>query len=943
MGCKNSVQVIPHEASKEGAKASLKDGRWDAATPPPPRTSAKKLDVGVKEVSASMSLVSSSHVDAETIKVADYVAQCLVDAGVTHVFGGHGGAVVPLIDSICAHPKLTWVYCRCELNASMAAAAYSKLKMGLGVCLGTSGPGASHLTTGLLDAELDKCPVLCLTGLKSSDKVGISDFQDIGQTELFKAAGISFSSNIIHKGSVQPLLTKAIHSALTGHSCSHVALPFDIQQMKINKPLDTVCRQIWDDEFKNVRLPKNPHPDDVASCALYVVRLHSSGGRCLIAVGPRAAAAGAEILELSKTLEVPIVTSLDAKGIITEDDPSNVGVIGIFGNPGMEAAAELVRTADCVISIGGSEYSQLVLSSHGVQERSVIEIDLSSNLLDKSCTPECVLLGDIAGCCKALTKAVAGLGDPRMKSKPTQTSNGRKLSDLGDLDWGSNEELKAEGFDASHLSHRPVNYEVPHNELTTGFCHPGRVLKLLSPKLAAGSTICVDVGDVTLWTSLCLCLTKPGQRMLASMRLGTMGYALCSAMAACALRGAGEHHIVAIAGDGGVQMSLNELATLQQMQVKQMLLIVFVNKKLGRVKNEVWGPAGVPAPAGCDILAPDFCKLADAYGGTGLRLSSSDPATIEKTLDHALSCSGVCILEVIQDPNVKPLMTKRMASKTGMTTRPSEQLPPHPPETEKVAALPHKPQFQGEPEEGDLDGYQLCSSCMGDEAALMCQKVWTSEPWVFPTGPVILADVDVAGYVNRFHSETMVLIPPEETHAFNHHWRSNFRRHFSGNAADGCEIQEFLATGKSNGWPMRLQIMCLPPNMWFKCHATPNIEFEYMLGGRLHEIRLLNHKANADFGVPEGTQTGPWGPDLSNLMKEKEQHGAPLQWAAQSFSKGDFFKNETGSVHQSFTKDEGAILLFFWSGCHANVPTSCCCEQVCPMLRTEVVAPALEP
>eukprot|EP00667_Euglena_gracilis_P033913 EG_transcript_56948 len=98
--------------------------------------------------------------------VAEYVVQCLVDCGVTHVFGGHGAAVVPLIDAISARDDIAFVYSRCEVNAALTASAYAKLRNGLGCCLGTSGPGASHLMTGVLDASLDRVSMLCITGLK---------------------------------------------------------------------------------------------------------------------------------------------------------------------------------------------------------------------------------------------------------------------------------------------------------------------------------------------------------------------------------------------------------------------------------------------------------------------------------------------------------------------------------------------------------------------------------------------------------------------------------------------------------------------------------------------------------------------------------------------------------------------------------------------------------
>jgi len=165
---------------------------------------------------------------------------------------------------------------------------------------------------------------------------------------------------------------------------------------------------------------------------------------------------------------------------------------------------------------------------------------------------------------------------------------------------------------------------------------------------------------VTLWTSLCLCLSKPDQRTLTSMRLGTMGYSLCAALAAGALQP--ESQLIAIAGDGGMQMSMNELSTLQQLPVRNLVVIVLVNRKLGRVANEVWGPAEAASAAGCELVVPDFCKMAEAHGGVGIRIATSDPDEVSRALDQALACQRLCVLEVMQDPAVKPLMAKRGSS-----------------------------------------------------------------------------------------------------------------------------------------------------------------------------------------------------------------------------------------------------------------------------------------
>eukprot|EP00906_Rhabdomonas_costata_P026959 RCo038373 len=148
--------------------------------------------------------------EGQEITVAQMVAQALYEAGVTHVFGGHGGTVVPLINAIVAHPGLKWVYTRNEAGASLAAAAMAKYKDRLSCCLATSGPGASNLTTGLIDAALDHVPVLALTGMRSRWDVGHTEFQDIDQTALFAAAGVGFSHSVVHSKEAVPLLRNAI-------------------------------------------------------------------------------------------------------------------------------------------------------------------------------------------------------------------------------------------------------------------------------------------------------------------------------------------------------------------------------------------------------------------------------------------------------------------------------------------------------------------------------------------------------------------------------------------------------------------------------------------------------------------------------------------------------------------------------------------------------------
>lgn len=185
--------------------------------------------------------------------------------------------MVPLINAIIKSTSdgaagLKWVYCRTEVNAAMTAEAYGKMTR-LGVCIGTrcdvlpvpltpydkevphmtlsrycSGPGASHLVSGAIDAQLDRVPMLVLTGMKDLGKIGNSDFQDIDQTSLFRAAGLPYSVTIANPNQVVPLMRDAISIALSQSVCVHVALPFDLQYERIAVP-EVICARRADTRF----------------------------------------------------------------------------------------------------------------------------------------------------------------------------------------------------------------------------------------------------------------------------------------------------------------------------------------------------------------------------------------------------------------------------------------------------------------------------------------------------------------------------------------------------------------------------------------------------------------------------------------------------------------------------------------------------------------------
>lgn len=197
----------------------------------------------------------------------------------------------------------------------MQAAAHAKFTGGLGCCIATSGPGATNLTTGLLDAMLDRVPVLCLTGTKPREGMGYSEFQDVDQSRLFSGGGLHFSHTVASPDAFLPLLRDGIASALTSRTCVHMAVPVDVQAAMSPLPQKHFCAS-------HANIAIKPRSIDCEILDAIVKTLRSEElNRIVIGVGTEARGAGPAILRLAEELHAPILTRLDGKGVVDELHP----------------------------------------------------------------------------------------------------------------------------------------------------------------------------------------------------------------------------------------------------------------------------------------------------------------------------------------------------------------------------------------------------------------------------------------------------------------------------------------------------------------------------------------------------------------------------------------------------------------------------------------------
>jgi len=521
---------------------------------------------------------------------SEFLCQALASAGVTHIFGGHGGAVVSLINAIIAHPTLTWVYCRCEVNASQAAAAHAKLTGRLGCCVATSGPGATHLLSGLIDADQDRVPLLCLTGMKSLGKTRHSDFQDIDQTSVFRMAGLALSEEVAHIDQLLPLTRNAFTAAITSNRCAHLAIPVNVQAASIEARthfcLGTAFQQ-------------SPHSASSVIVEALVMALRSeikANRHVMIACGYRAHNLGDLVERIAELMHAPVLTSFDGKGTVDEHHPLSYGVVGVYGNVGTPAALDLMEHCETVIGICVNDWSELIVDSvSGLQVRKFVQIDETlvggdSMRFAPSAVLTCGFLREtLQRVVRVLEEHLERDGMLRKRALRSVELWGtlrksecyRQMHDeitihepeLAKDVWS---ELKKEtytkptGTPSTYLDGSCLKSADIHSQ---DFAHPAVFFKVMSDYLDNDSTICADIGDNSLFMASCL-VCKRGQRYLTSEHMGILGYSLNAGLASslAAVRKASNNcdgdktkvsKTLVVAGDGGIQMSLNELATMR--------------------------------------------------------------------------------------------------------------------------------------------------------------------------------------------------------------------------------------------------------------------------------------------------------------------------------------------------------------------------------------------
>ncbi len=527
------------------------------------------------------------------MKLSDVFVRCLVEEGVDTLFGYPGAAVLSLYESLRAS-KIHHVLVRQEQAAVHAASGYARATEKVGVCIATSGPGATNLVTGIATAYMDSIPIVIFTGQVKSQLIGRDVFQEVdikGATEPF----VKHSYLLKEAKDFTRIVKEAFYIARTGRPGPVlIDIPMDLQDEQIDYayPKDVAIR--------GYKPTIKGHIGQIKKAA----KLIAQSKKPLICVGGgvHLAHAKKELQQLVEKTHIPLVHTLMGVGALDTSAHDNVGMVGSHGVPQANWA---LKQADTIIFIGARVADRAVAHVGILDENaSIIHIDIDPAEIGKITSATIPVVGDI--------KEVLAVLTPLVKEVDTKL-------------W--HESIRAhEQFKASEY------YE--------GCVNPKEVIKTLSNYLAEDAIVTADVGQNQFWT-MCNLEMKGERKVLCSGGFGTMGYSLPACIGASVADK--KRQVVGIMGDGSFQMSLFELGTLIQEQVKP-LIILFNNTGLGMVREIQRGRDG--KTYGVSLAGnPDFKMIAQAYGLPARTVTAQ--GDVEDAIRTALQSEGPCFLEFI--------------------------------------------------------------------------------------------------------------------------------------------------------------------------------------------------------------------------------------------------------------------------------------------------------
>ncbi|RUV23807.1 thiamine pyrophosphate-dependent enzyme [Mesorhizobium sp. M7A.F.Ca.MR.245.00.0.0] len=544
---------------------------------------------------------------------AEILIDTLVAWDVEVVFGLPGDGINGVMEALrTRRDKIAFVQVRHEESAAFMACAYAKWTGKLGVCLATSGPGGTHLLTGLYDAKLDQAPVLAITGMQFHDLIETFTQQDVDLTRVFHDVSV-YNAHVADAAHMENVASLACRTALARKGVAHLSIASDIQEQesdpskrsKRNRPAHTP-----QDMFAGHSVPLDVEFDKAAA-------ILNDASRVAILAGRGAIGAAAELEHTARLLQAPVAKALLGKAVLPDDHPYTTGGIGILGTL---ASQEAMESCDAVLIVGSTfpyiEYYPQPGQARGVQ------IDCDAQRIGLRFPVEAGLVGDATETLRALNQ--------RLTQKPSDEFLRRSQETM--RKW---REMMRQSED---VQAQPLK--------------PQAIARAFGQRLADDTVLATDSGQNTELAARHVDL-RSGQAFGVSGSLASMACGLAYAIAAgIAFPG---RPIAAIVGDGGFAMQLGEFSTAVRYKIPLKVLVI-KNNMLNQIAWEQMMFLGNPQ-FGCELQPIDFAMAAEAMGAKGFRIERADQ--IETVLDQAFATEGPVVIEALVDA-YEPLMPPKM-------------------------------------------------------------------------------------------------------------------------------------------------------------------------------------------------------------------------------------------------------------------------------------------
>ena len=548
---------------------------------------------------------------------ARIMLECLKKEGVDTIFGYPGGTVINIYDELFSFKEIRHILPRHEQAGTHAADGYARATGRVGVCLATSGPGATNTVTGIATAYMDSIPMVIITGQVPTPLIGNDAFQEVDIIGITRPC-TKHSFLVRDVKDLALIMKKAFYIARSGRPGPVlVDLPKDVQiaQTEFVYP-ETV-------EIRSYKPNLEGHPRQVEKA----VAMMLDARRPVMYVGGGAVLGNAadELTALARTLAIPVTTTLMGLGSFPENDPNSLGMLGMHGS---YCANMAMTNSDLIIAIG-ARFDDRVTGKLGTfaPHAKIIHVDVDPTSIKKNVRVDLPIVGDVKDVLTKMIKQADKLKDKVVEFKAALAPWHEDIS----------------GWKKKH----PIGYK----ESST-IIKPQFVIQKLRELSDEDAIISTDVGQHQMWTAQFFQFNKP-RTLLTSGGLGTMGYGLPAAMGAqAAFPG---RQVITICGDGGVQMNIQEMATLVQNKLP-VKIVILNNNFLGMVRQwqELFFDKRYSST--CMELPIDYIKLADAYGAKGFL--ATKPGEVESIIKRGFKEKGPVIMEfkIAREEKVLPMV-----------------------------------------------------------------------------------------------------------------------------------------------------------------------------------------------------------------------------------------------------------------------------------------------